>query len=186
MPEGARSLWALLCDGCAQDPAQDPGQSQAALGCDVVVFRQPRLSRSILCQEERPASVLRWGREPLAFPPGGGVGPVLPSLSVSKFRYCRVTLLLSLLLDAGRTAGPPPHCPPHLTCVCCSLSYLLSLHCSSWSLCYYFSFRARLPHHLPALGEAPAFQSLSRPRGPLRWGAWVCPLLLQELMTCAQ
>lgn len=39
MPEGARPPWALLCDGCAQDPAQDPGQSQAALGCDFVLFR---------------------------------------------------------------------------------------------------------------------------------------------------
>lgn len=186
MPEGARPPWALLCDGCAQDPAQDPGQSQAALGCDFVLFRRLRSSRSILCQEERPASVLGWGHEPLAFPPRGGVGPVLPSLSVSKLRYCRVTLLLSPLLDAGRTPGPPPHCPPHHTCACCSLSYPLSLHCSSWPLCRCFSFRARLPHLSPALGEAPALQSLSLPLGSLRWGAWVCPLLLRGLMTYAE
>lgn len=43
-----------------------------------------------------------------------------------------------------------------------------------------FLLQSLSPHHSPAL------QYLSLPLGSLRWGAWVCPLLLRELMTYAE
>lgn len=43
-----------------------------------------------------------------------------------------------------------------------------------------FLLQSPSPHHSPAL------QYLSLPLGSLRWGAWVCALLLRELMTYAE
>nr|XP_054365460.1 uncharacterized protein LOC129046063 [Mirounga angustirostris] len=55
------------------------GGSRVALGCDFALFPRVRLSYSIPCPEERPASVFGPDREPLAFPPWGWGGAVLPS-----------------------------------------------------------------------------------------------------------